>query len=296
MSGSNNITVLLKEVEKIYKQIDELKQDPDRLEIKKYVESMSKLIDTKENLLKIILDLNSKISPTISDYSLSQYTFFDDIDIKNMQTVTYDFKEINSKSKSQIFLHPNKSLKRIYDAYDNNIRGNITYPKNTHTVTGIIDNNGIRILEYPICNICLDNYSYIHDFLKTIKYEFYTEHIKKYYLSKNVCDIPISYSPLFTFIGMNLPDPHYNDYKINDNTPCRYLSIFLMYQSLVKQKNVIRIEENKNDIFSFEFENDCTVKYLYIVNNEPIKILPNNYVQIKLQGNTKYYFYSRIFI
>jgi hypothetical protein len=182
MSTSNNITILLKEVEKIYKQIDELKQNSDKLEIKKYVESMSKLIDTKENLLKIILDSNSKINPTISDFSLSRYTFFDDIDIKNMQTKTSELKDIYIfEFPKSYYLH--SYLGHLYYNRDDKC-GRYTYiKKDNYIVDEFLTER--KYLKLPICNIKIHKYLEIHDFLNVIKYESYIEHSRTYYL-KNI--------------------------------------------------------------------------------------------------------------
>lgn len=272
-----SITLLVKEIEKVCKQIHELKQN--NMKIEEYVKSMSDLTETKDNLLKIMFNLNLKVQPTVSDYALSLYTFFDDIDVKNMKTTTFELKDILDDTRA----------KKIHSLLYNLIPGNNPYMNFS--------------LEFPICNIEIQKYVEIHNFLNIIKYEPYLVHSNIYYLKKTYGQMPSAksgtYTPIFAFIGLNMPDPGDTKeikFKMYDNTPCRYLSIFLMYYSLVKQKNVINITEEKNDTFSFEFKDNCDIKYLYIVNEIPIKILPTGYTPIKLQSYTNYFFYSKVFI
>lgn len=278
-----NLLDVITDLEDIYLKITELNLTDLKFNDKiSYEIKLNKLHNKQNTLLNVIfliknklLDKNKSIKSDIK-FNFNKYTFFDDIDSKKLIMITSKLEDIAPSHTSH------KSFSKL---------GSIFYQK--------LNTGSPYNPKYPMCNIHSEKYLDIHNFLLDIDYELYKDHIKIYLLKDKKkyisYDINNKYSrdaciPLNTFIGMNVPDVFDYDFKINDTSCVRYLSIYLTYQSIIKGLNVNSIVV-ENDIYDCSFDESKSDYCKYIVSDELKSVIPGSYNKIEIKGNTKYAYY-----
>lgn len=246
------------------------------LEIKKLGDTESdekyKLLLKKEMLYQFMTTIEKKeVGESLSDrvFNYGIYTFFNSIDESKIIPYSSNFTEMLTEMMAKkLDLMAEIKTKSYVD--------------------------GLKKEGKQICNINVFSLNLIHSFLSDINYEPYMRHVKYYGICRPLTVKENVYAPLKSWIGMNLYDERNPSMPHNNDSPDRYLSIYLTYKSIVHNRNVTGLK-CKDGVYSATLERGLGPCYKYVLSEDEM-VLPSSYKIMKLSGNTKYKLYAALFI